>query len=113
MYAIIEHTFEAKTAMTKGTMTTEFTVWCGCCDIWEQVSAESKTETANTVKKQGWRRTKTHGWMCPKCSGQSPIVDKLPEGTVSVSVFDLLKMPTNAYADTAHAARTDAKAEGG
>ncbi|NWL87572.1 hypothetical protein DMN77_08135 [Paenibacillus sp. 79R4] len=50
-----------------GYISSEFTVWCGKCSKWEQVSTISKTFAAKEFTKSGWRKTKEHGWVCPSC----------------------------------------------
>jgi hypothetical protein len=54
--------------MGSGKITTEFTVWCGKCEVWWQESmSRNKTEFAEYIQKYGWRKTKEYGWVCPDC----------------------------------------------
>ena len=50
-----------------GTITTEFTVWCGECSAWYQVQAPSKRYAIKLFKETKWKKTREHGWLCSVC----------------------------------------------
>jgi hypothetical protein len=54
-----------------GGITTEKTVWCGLCAEWHQTSASGEPGCGTfleTIRGRGWKRTRKHGWLCPKCA---------------------------------------------
>ncbi len=56
--------------MSDGTMTQQWTVWCGNCEVWEQTSG-SKSSCSKEFRKMGWKKAKGQ-WTCPKCAKKSP-----------------------------------------
>lgn len=54
-----------------GRITTEWTVWCGRCAVWEtnDVIHGKKSEFIAGIRNSGWKRTKSDGWVCPDCLG--------------------------------------------
>jgi hypothetical protein len=53
--------------MDKGYITREYVVWCGC-GAWERETSTPLLKTAEgCFKKLGWKKTKKHGWRCPRC----------------------------------------------
>lgn len=52
----------------EGYISTEFTVWCGKCGHWNQISGR-KTVAIKEWKRMGWKRFKAPiGWVCPTCN---------------------------------------------
>jgi hypothetical protein len=49
----------------KGSISTEFTFWCGACEHWHQYAAASKREASGWARRHGWRLTRARGWLCP------------------------------------------------
>jgi hypothetical protein len=50
-----------------GSISTEYTFWCGLCARWEQLPSEgSKKLTAKAARRKGWTLTKENGWTCSK-----------------------------------------------
>jgi hypothetical protein len=50
---------------TRGSISTEYTVWCGLCAEWEQFAClRSKAQAAAEARREGWRHTKENGWIC-------------------------------------------------
>ena len=52
--------------MGMGIITTEYTVWCGTCEEWEQFCERTIKRTTESAKHNGWKKTKGL-WTCPKC----------------------------------------------
>jgi len=57
----------------KGHISVQHTVWCGVCNRWEQHDGPKK-ECVDEWKREGWRRSRKFGWVCPACRrrGVSP-----------------------------------------
>lgn len=51
----------------RGYISTEHTVWCGRCDVWDQLAEHTLKGTIQEVQKAGWRRSRKYGWLCPDC----------------------------------------------
>lgn len=51
----------------KGYAVRGYTVWCGECGNWDQVSGSLKS-CEKLWKKNGWTKTRRWGWLCPECS---------------------------------------------
>lgn len=49
-----------------GSISTEFTIWCGRCTDWNTKDA-TKAEAIRLWRKLGWKKLKDVGWTCPKC----------------------------------------------
>lgn len=47
-------------------ITTEKTIWCGMCAHWDQRPYERGL--VKIWKREGWRLTRQHGWLCPSCA---------------------------------------------
>jgi len=54
--------------MAKGTIKTEYTVWCGICGNWDRLSGGSKAQMVRAWKENGWRLTRLRGWLCASCA---------------------------------------------
>jgi hypothetical protein len=55
-------------SVNRGHISQQFTIWCGSCEAWDQVSGTRK-RCVSEWRKAGWKRTKATGWICPKCKG--------------------------------------------
>lgn len=56
--------------MSKGSITTEYTVWCVKCDEWYQISADKKKTAIQLFKTAyGWKINKGK-WCCQNCGGK-------------------------------------------
>lgn len=62
--------------MPKGSWTREYTVWCGMCVKWDQLSGYELSAAQREVRKIGWAYTKEKGWLCPDCSKRFKAADK-------------------------------------
>jgi hypothetical protein len=51
----------------RGYINKQYTVWCGCCPVWDQLSAINKAIATKEFKKAGWKYTKEKGWLCKVC----------------------------------------------
>jgi len=51
----------------KGRISTEFTVWCGTCIKWHQLSAKNQKSAIIYFSSNGWKKIKPAGWICPVC----------------------------------------------
>ncbi|ASS66239.1 hypothetical protein [Paenibacillus sp. RUD330] len=56
----------------KGWISRDFTVWCGGCTEWQQVSTRRETDAAKEFRVHGWKLTKHRGWLCPNCMKNGP-----------------------------------------
>lgn len=52
--------------MGNGTITNEYTVWCGNCNEWQQESVRNKTFAIRLFKSYGWKIRKGK-WFCREC----------------------------------------------
>ena len=68
--------------MTKGQISRETTVWCGLCSLW---NTKPGTGNSSWWRREGWRMTREHGWVCPGCR------DKLKAGWVPADDHPLLE----------------------
>lgn len=50
----------------EGYISKQYTVWCGVCGNWDQISVNLKKRAIKKWKHAGWKKTK-NGWVCPKC----------------------------------------------
>lgn len=50
----------------KGAITTQFTIWCGNCGEWDQIS-DSLKGAKQDFALLGWKNTHKHGWLCLEC----------------------------------------------
>lgn len=51
-----------------GSITKEYTVWCGFCNEWFQVpNCNSKSDAIREFRAMGWSLSKKHGWLCSEC----------------------------------------------
>ena len=49
----------------------EYSVWCALCDNLEDYTEYANAaQAARQYRKDGWRKTKKHGWVCPECAKQ-------------------------------------------
>jgi len=54
-----------------GTITREYTVWCGSCSAWVQrAMLRDKAHMAKVARRLGWTLTKLRGWLCPECASR-------------------------------------------
>lgn len=60
------HKPEIASDQPRGRVSTEKTIWCGRCSHWDQRSSENGI--LKLWRKEGWKRTKRHGWVCPNCA---------------------------------------------
>lgn len=51
----------------KGEISREHTIWCGLCAEWWRYAARTKSEMTRYATRSGWKKTKKHGWICPRC----------------------------------------------
>lgn len=52
----------------KGSITTEYVVWCDKCANWERsTTSKTKAGAAKHFAKWGWKRSRVCGWICPAC----------------------------------------------
>ena len=51
----------------KGSITREFTAWCGRCQEWDQIPAPNMSDAVRSFKRDGWENSRKDGWMCPRC----------------------------------------------
>lgn len=49
------------------TITRNYTVWCQLCGHWDEQQDARKPVCVKRWKKFGWKLTKRHGWLCPRC----------------------------------------------
>ena len=52
----------------KGHFVTMVSVWCGLCVEWVELDEVKKRKCAKQAKQAGWRLTRKHGWLCPRCA---------------------------------------------
>lgn len=53
--------------MFKGYISRQHTVWCGVCSCWEQVDENRKQDAIKRFRRNGWKQTRQHGWLCHHC----------------------------------------------
>ena len=52
----------------KGKVSTGYTVRCGKCEAQHQLDNMSrKSEFHIQIEREGWRKTREYGWICPAC----------------------------------------------
>jgi hypothetical protein len=51
-------------------ITTEKTVWCSVCSHWDTQPMMKHQGHTLVWRKQGWKKDKKHGWLCPKCAAE-------------------------------------------
>lgn len=51
----------------RGSISREYTAWCGVCEYWDQTAARNITDAIKDFKRDGWKNTRKRGWVCPKC----------------------------------------------
>lgn len=61
-----------------GTITSEFTIWCGGCSAWDQQSEPRRIDAIAGWRAAGWRRRRADGWLCPACNKQK-LLDAIEE----------------------------------
>lgn len=56
--------------MSRGVISTELTVWCGGpeCFVWNQLSGATRATAKAEWRRQGWKLTRSRGWLCPDCA---------------------------------------------
>jgi len=65
---------EGNLSLGRGRVTREATYWCGLCVHWDQQPFQWRLD--RVMRKNGWRMTRDHGWVCPKCAVR---IGKAPE----------------------------------
>jgi len=60
----------------KGYISIEYTVWCGECGNWDQISGKKKY-AKRQWKIDGWKLTRDYGWLCSNCSENHLKLEKL------------------------------------
>ena len=53
--------------LNAGTITTQYTIWCGNCLHWDTVSGSKKTAAAEEFRRSGWGKSRGK-WLCPDCT---------------------------------------------
>jgi hypothetical protein len=55
-----------------GYISTQHTVWCGTCDVWEQRDEPgTKKDFIEAILMRGWKRRKEAKWQCLALPGNS------------------------------------------
>ena len=60
------------------TFSRETTVWCDSCGTWEQEADSSVRRVRRSLRKRGWRHTRTEDF-CPSCVKKLTPASPAPE----------------------------------
>lgn len=65
-----------------GKIHTHLTVFCAGCAYWEDSpGTKSKLKFGKVLRSQGWKQTRSVGWLCPDCANpKSPQLKRYTDG---------------------------------